>query len=123
MLYRSNSPALQFPQNLKWVSFLTNSCKSEDIDAGLRESIANRLSSLMRYLGGSESLWPSCKNVGMVAALKKSQVPNISNEPQIMGRLELACLHKRQRQGPDLLLPGRTSLVTAQEWPREMREQ
>ncbi|HVP23248.1 MAG TPA: acyl-CoA dehydratase activase [Conexivisphaerales archaeon] len=82
------------------ISLLTNGRSREDVAAGLCESIARRVSSMVKYVGVRERVVFSggvAKNVGMVAALEKELGTKmlIPPEPQIVGALGAAILAER----------------------------
>jgi predicted CoA-substrate-specific enzyme activase len=77
------------------ISLLTNGRNRQDIAAGLCESIAKRVSAMVRYVGVKDSVVFSggvAKNVGMVAALEKELKTKlvILPEPQIVGAVGAA---------------------------------
>lgn len=77
------------------ISLLANGRSRKDIAAGLCESIARRVSSMVKYVGIREKVFFSggvAKNVGMVAALEKELRTKmfIAPEPQIVGAVGAA---------------------------------
>jgi predicted NodU family carbamoyl transferase len=82
------------------ISLLTNGRSREDVAAGLCESIARRVSIMVRYVGVRESVVFSggvAKNVGMVAALEKELKTKllIPPEPQIIGAFGAATIAQK----------------------------
>ncbi|MGD0637124.1 MAG: acyl-CoA dehydratase activase [Nitrososphaerales archaeon] len=96
---RINSMCTVFSES-EVISLLTNGRSREDVAAGLCESIARRVSIMVRYVGVKESVVFSggvAKNVGMVAALEKELKTKllIPPEPQIIGAFGAAKIAQR----------------------------
>jgi len=96
---RINSMCTVFSES-EVISLLTNGRSREDVAAGLCESIARRVSIMVRYVGVKESVVFSggvAKNVGMVAALEKELKTKllIPPEPQIIGAFGAATIAQK----------------------------
>jgi predicted CoA-substrate-specific enzyme activase len=98
------------------ISLLTNRRSRQDIAAGLCESVAKRVSALVRYVGVRDAVVFSggvAKNAGMVTALEKELQAKlvILPEPQVVGAVgaaylaEGALLHKSEAP-PVMPLPA-----------------
>ncbi|MDA4134783.1 MAG: acyl-CoA dehydratase activase [Thaumarchaeota archaeon] len=96
---RINSMCTVFSES-EVISLLTNGRSREDVAGGLCESIARRVSTMVRYVGVKESVVFSggvAKNVGMIAALEKELKTKllIPPEPQIIGAFGAAKIAQR----------------------------
>lgn len=82
------------------ISLLTNGRVREDIAAGLCESVARRVSGMVKYVGVKERVIFTggvAKNVGMIAALEKELETKllIPPEPQVVGALGAAVVAEK----------------------------
>ncbi len=96
---RINSMCTVFSES-EVISLLTNGRSREDVAAGLCESIARRITAMVRCVGLREPIVFTggvAKNVGMVAALQKELRTTllIPPEPQLVGALGAAILARK----------------------------
>jgi len=96
---RINSMCTVFSES-EVISLLTNGRSREDVAAGLCESIARRVCTMVRHVGVKEGVVFSggvAKNVGMVAALEKELKTKllIPPEPQMIGALGAATIAQK----------------------------
>jgi predicted CoA-substrate-specific enzyme activase len=96
---RINSMCTVFSES-EVISLLTNGRSREDVAAGLCESIARRITAMMRCVGIRERVVFTggvAKNVGMVAALQKELKTTmlIPPDPQVVGALGAALLAQK----------------------------
>lgn len=107
---RINSMCTVFSES-EVISLLTNGRRREDVAAGLCESIARRITAMVRCVGLREPIVFTggvAKNVGMIAALQKELKTTllIPPEPQLVGALGAAILAQRALgDGQGVILP------------------